>query len=163
MYPKSGQSEDMQVDSEFIPADEFARFIDRMPEVCVEVVLRIDGRVLLARRTNEPAKGEWFWPGSRLYKGEQLLAAAHRVAAEELGIGIEIVERLGVNAHFWERSPLPGSPSRHTVNVVFLAEPAQADPDIALNDEHSELRLVDDADTEFHPYVTRYFDEYDLP
>ena len=41
-----------------------------MPQPCVDLVVEYEGGILLTRRQNEPAKGEWFWPGSRLYKGE---------------------------------------------------------------------------------------------
>ncbi|MFB6113948.1 MAG: NUDIX domain-containing protein [Halodesulfurarchaeum sp.] len=153
----------MDVHDEFIPDADFASFIDRMPEVCVEVVLRVEKTVLLARRTNEPAKGEWFWPGSRLYKGEGLEVAAKRVAREELGIEVDAVSRLGVNSHFWDRSPLPGSPSRHTVNVVFVAEPRTGSPRIELNDEHDDYRFVSEPRPDLHEYVRRYFEEYDIP
>lgn len=152
----------MDVHSTHIPSEEFARFIAQMPQVCVEVVLRTPKGVLLGKRTNEPARGEWFWPGGRLYKGEKLEEAAHRIAAEELGVEIEIVNRLGVHSHFWERSSLPGAPSRHTVNVVFLVEPANG-RSIELNDEHSTSRFVEGIEDDFHEYVRLYFDEYDLP
>ena len=38
--------------------------------MCIEVVLEADAGVLLAKREIEPRV--WFWPGSRLYKGEEL-------------------------------------------------------------------------------------------
>ena len=59
----------MEIHDDWVPADTYADFVAHMPQVCVEVVLERDGGVLVARRTNEPAAGEWFWPGSRLYKG----------------------------------------------------------------------------------------------
>ncbi|MFB6266431.1 MAG: NUDIX domain-containing protein [Halodesulfurarchaeum sp.] len=147
----------------FIPGDEFAGFIEKLPEACVEVVLRTERGVLLAKRTNEPAKGEWFWPGSRLYKGEGLQTAAKRVAREELGIQVSVEEQLGTHGHFWETSALPGGPSRHTVNVVYLVEPVVEDPDIALNEEHSEYRFETEAREDDHEYVRRYFREHELP
>jgi len=55
-----------------VPESLFGRCLDRLPQICVEPLLVHDGAVLLARRTNEPAAGEWFWPGGRLYKGERL-------------------------------------------------------------------------------------------
>ncbi len=152
----------MRVQDEHIPDEEFAGFIERMPEVCVEVVLRTDRGVLLARRTNEPAKDEWFWPGSRLYKGETLDDAAHRVAAEELGIEVDLEGRLGVYGHFWDTSPLPGSPSRHTVNVVFLASPAEDPPDISLDSQHSDYRYVTSVEPDLHEYVRLYLEDGDL-
>lgn len=152
----------MDVDDEYIPEATFATCLDRLPQVCVEVVLERDGAVLLARRTNAPAAGEWFWPGSRLYKGELLDAAAHRVAREELDITVDLDERLGVHSHFWTESSVSGVSERHTVNVVFRATPAVPDPGVSLDEQHSEFRWLSEPEPELHEYVRRYIDEYEL-
>jgi len=152
----------MDVHDEFVPEETFREFIERMPQVCVEAVVeRDDGAVLLARRTNEPVKGEWFWPGSRLYKGEHLEDAARRVGREELGLDLTVGDRLGVYEHRWEASA-PG-PSRHTVNIVFRARAADPDgqlsaADVTLDDQHDAVRFVQPAaiDEGYHEYVQRY-------
>jgi colanic acid biosynthesis protein WcaH len=151
----------MDIHDEFVPEETFREFVARMPQVCVEVVVgREDGAVLLARRTNRPAAGEWFWPGSRLYKGERLADAARRVGREELGLELAVADRLGVYEYRWETSA-PG-PSRHTVNVVFLAGPADRSDlttaDVTLDDQHDAARFVHpgDVDDGHHEYVRRY-------
>ena len=152
----------MEVHDEYIPAEEFAAFTERLPEVCVELVLQTSRGVLLAKRTNDPVKGEWFWPGGRLYKGEELEAAAHRVAAAELGIEVDLGDRLGVYSHFWDTSQLPGSPSRHTVNVVYLATPVSDPPAVSLDDQHSDYRYVTEVEPSLHEYVRQYLEDGDL-
>lgn len=147
----------MEVHDEYVPEETFREFVARLPQVCVEVVVEQDDRVLLARRTNEPVAGEWFWPGGRLYKGEQLDDAARRVGREELGLDLVLGDRLGVYAHFWETSA-PG-PSRHTVNLVYRAStPADLPGAVALDDQHDAVRLVhpEDVDEAYHEYVRRY-------
>jgi len=152
----------MDVHDEYVPEDLFAEFTARMPQVCVEVVLDTDEGVLLAKRTNEPAKGEWFWPGGRLYKGENLEPAARRIAREELGIDVAVEERLGVYSHFWETSAVADAPSRHTVNVVFRVRPAGPDVEIDLDDQHEAVRFLAEPDPELHEYVRRYIEDHDL-
>lgn len=133
-----------------------------MPQVCVEVVVeRTDGSVLLAHRTNEPVRGEWFWPGSRLYKGEWLEDAARRVGHEELGLDLSLGDRLGVYEHRWETSA-PG-PSRHTVNVVFRARVSDTTDELStaavtLDEQHDDVRFVrpDRIDGQYHEYVQQY-------
>lgn len=151
----------MDIHDEFVPEETFGDCLATMPQVCVEVVVAHDGGVVLARRTNEPAAGEWFWPGGRLYKGEQLDAAAERIAREELGLAVDIDRQLGVHAHFWDTASVPGADSRHTVNVVFLISPA-AEFDISLDDQHDEWRVVRSLDESAHEYVTEYVDAHDL-
>jgi len=146
----------MDVRDEFIPPEEFATVLNRVPQVCVEVVLESDAGVLLAHRTNEPAKGEWFWPGSRLYKGERVEDAARRVAREELGVEVTVEERVGVYDHFWQRSRVDGVEARHTVNIVFRVRRADPDAEIVLDDQHDDYRFVTGEEDGLHEYVRAY-------
>lgn len=151
---------EMEVHDEFIPEDTFSEFIARMPQVCIDLILETEDGFLLAKREIEP--NVWFWPGSRLYKGEELTEAAHRIAREELNIDIEIQDQYGPYAHFWENSPVEGSPSRHTVNPVFHVTPANQDYEIRLDEQHSEYRFVNQMDSGFHKYVRLYLEDNDL-
>jgi hypothetical protein len=60
----------MKIHDEFLPEETFATCLNHMPQPCVDPVVEYAGGILLTRRQNEPAKGEWFWPG--LYRGEPL-------------------------------------------------------------------------------------------
>lgn len=156
----SEPGESLPVHDEFVPEAEFAAFLDRMPQVCVELVVETADGILLAKRTNHPAV--WFWPGGRLYKGERLEAAAHRIASEELDIEVDILDQIGPYAHFWDASDLDGASSRHTVNVVYHVTPANDDFDIELDDQHSDYRFVTRIEPELHEYVRRYLRDNDL-
>lgn len=151
----------MEVDDERIPDDLFASFLRRMPQVSVELVLERDGSVLLVRRTNEPAKGEWFWPGSRLYKGERLRDGARRLAREELDTDVDLCCRVGVYGHRWESGNLPDVETAHTVNVVYHAHLPERMDTIELDDQHRAYRFVDTIDPDFHDYVKRYIQDTD--
>jgi colanic acid biosynthesis protein WcaH len=151
----------MDVHEEFIPAETFATCLEHVPQPCVDLVVEHDGGILLTRRQNEPAKGEWFWPGSRLYKGERLDDAVHRVAREELGLETVDVERLGVSEHFWETSSVDGVDSRHTIPVVYRVVPA-AGQSITLDSQHDTYRVVTESPTDANEYVVEYFERFDL-
>ncbi|MFB6140062.1 MAG: NUDIX domain-containing protein [Halosimplex sp.] len=153
----------MDVHDEFIPEAEFATVLERVPQVCVEVVLEreADEGVLVARRTNEPAKGEWFWPGGRLYKGERLDDAARRVAREELGVDVALEGRLGVYEHFWDRSRIDGVDSRHTVNIVYRVRQTDPDAGIELDEQHDDYRFVTGDEDGLHEYVRAYLADLD--
>ena len=152
----------MDVHDEHIPESTFGACLDALPQVCVEVLLERDGAFLVARRTNEPASGEWFWPGSRLYKGERLVDAARRVAREELGVEVTVDKRVGVYSHFWDATSVAGADSRHTVNVVYRVHERDPGADIVLDDQHDGYRFVTAPADDCHEYVQRYFAELDL-
>jgi colanic acid biosynthesis protein WcaH len=153
----------MDVQDERIPEERFAEHLAAMPQVCVELVVDgPEGGVLLVKRTNRPAQWEWFWPGSRLYRGEELEPAARRVAREELGIQVGVRDLLGVQSHFWTETSVEGLDDRHTVNVVYHVEPVDDDPDIELDDQHSDYRYLREPERGLHEYVQAYIEEYDL-
>lgn len=152
----------MDIHDERIPDESFAAFLDTMPQVSVEIVLEHDGSVLLVRRTNDPAKGEWFWPGTRLYKGETFEHAVRRLAREELGIEVTIRSRVGVYNHFWETANLPNVETTHTVNVVYHVRLANDLNELVLDGQHDEFRFVDRIEPDLHEYVKRYLDDSGL-
>jgi colanic acid biosynthesis protein WcaH len=150
----------MEVNDRRIPDEQFEAFLDEMPQVCVELVLDTEDGVFLARRTGKPRL--WFWPGSRLYKGETLSAAAHRVGREELGIEVNLVERLGVHSHFWDSTETDEGVSRHTVNIVYRAAPADEAYDIHLDEQHADYRFLSEREPGLHEHVQEYIEQYDL-
>ncbi len=152
----------METDDERIPEDLYSEFLSRLPQVSVELFLENDGEVLLCRRNNRPQKGEWFWPGSRLRKGEELREAARRVAEEELGIEIEIKDFLGVYSHFWEESAFEGVDTLHTVNVVFHVVPEGDPEDITLDGQHGDFEFFSEIRPEFHEHVKKYMQDSGL-
>jgi colanic acid biosynthesis protein WcaH len=156
----TGRNVGMDVHDEFIPEDEFATIIDAVPQVCVEVLLEGEDGILVARRTNDPASGEWFWPGGRIYKGERLTDAARRVAREELGVDVDVVDRFGVYSHFWDASSVDGADSRHTVNVVYRVRQRAPDAEIVLDDQHDDYRFITGVENGLHEYVQQYLDDY---
>lgn len=152
--------QDMELRDDYISEELFAEFIERMPQVCVELIVESEDGILLAKRNGDPPI--WFWPGSRLFKGEKLPEAAHRIAQEELGIEIDIKDQYGPYEHFWENSPVTGSPSRHTVNTVFHTIPANESFSIDIDDQHSDYRFISEVESDLHEYVRLYIEENEL-
>jgi len=86
----------------WIPDDEWRTIVANVPIVSVDLLIRTDDGLLFGKRTNEPAKGYWFPPGGRVRKFETREEAVHRVAREECGLKMEIVESLGAFEHVYE-------------------------------------------------------------
>ena len=75
---------------------EFREIYSKVPRLCVDILIRHNGRFLLTKRKISPYKGLWHLPGGTVYFGETVEGAALRVARDELGIGAHVVKLLGV-------------------------------------------------------------------
>ena len=87
-----------------------------------------EGRLLLARRADS---GLWELPGGKQRPGEDLAACLAREIAEELGVAVEVLERLGLVR---ERGD-----GRHLDLYCFACRLLEGEPRAL---EHLELRWV---------------------
>jgi 8-oxo-dGTP diphosphatase len=91
----------------------------RNPFPTVDIIIRVDGKIVLIERKNEP-KG-WALPGGFVDYGESLEAAATREAAEETGLELKDLRQFGAYSD-------PGrDPRQHNISFVFTAE-GQGEP-----------------------------------
>lgn len=86
----------------------------RNPFPTVDVIIRMDDKIVLIERKNEP-KG-WALPGGFVDYGESFETAAIREAKEETGLELENLRQFGAYSD-------PGrDPRQHNVSVVFTAD-----------------------------------------
>lgn len=72
----------------------------KVTEVAVGVLVRPDGRYLLAQRLiGKPYEGYWEFPGGKLEAGESVEAALARELHEELGIAVTECHRWHMLEH----------------------------------------------------------------
>lgn len=140
----------------WIPEEEWATVVRNVPVVSVDLVVRTPDGVLLLERTNRPAKGEWFVPGGRVRKGERLVEAVHRVAREELGVEVEIEERLGAYEHLYDDAETPDAGGKHYLANGFLVSTDATEFD--LDDQHGAARVFETPPADLHPYVRAYLE-----
>jgi colanic acid biosynthesis protein WcaH len=70
-----------------IPDELYAQIQRSLPIACVDLLVTdAAGRVLMLRRRNPPARGEWWFPGGRVLFGERRHEAALRKLREECGL-----------------------------------------------------------------------------
>lgn len=144
-------------DRGWIPNEVWAAIVRHVPIVSVDLVVSFDGQVVLGKRRNEPAKGEWFVPGGRVHKHERLVEAVHRVAQAELGVEVTITECLGVYEHFYETADVADADGKHYVANGFVVR-ATDDP-TAADGQHSDLRAFAEVPEDLHPYVAQYLQD----
>jgi ADP-ribose pyrophosphatase YjhB (NUDIX family) len=95
----------------------------RNPLVTVDVIIEINGGIVLIERANTPQG--WALPGGFVDYGESLEAAAVREAGEETSLRVKLTEQ------FFTYSEPGRDPRHHTISTVFIAAasgtPAAAD------------------------------------
>jgi ADP-ribose pyrophosphatase YjhB (NUDIX family) len=73
------------------------------PKVVGCTIPERDGRILLTRRTINPARGRWTFPGGYVDFGETVTDAAMRETLEETGLAVDLTGLVGVYTY-------PGAP-----------------------------------------------------
>ncbi|MGB9953261.1 GDP-mannose mannosyl hydrolase [Haloarcula marismortui] len=149
----------MPAEEKPIPPSEWQVIVKNVPLVSVDLVVEYDGGILLGKRENEPAKGEWFVPGGTVLKNETRTEAAHRVAEEELGESVVIDECLGTYEHFYDTSEIGSVDSKHYVATAYRCHLEYDEPNFSGDDQHSSLDVFYPPFSDLHLYVERYFDD----
>jgi len=122
--------------------EKFLDVIDSTPLVSIDLLLEDkDGRVLLGKRRNKPAKDFWFVPGGRVRKNERLSDAIIRISMTELGIEITIdqAQLMGAFDHIYADN----FAGKEGINTHYVAMGYQvkmiADLSIEADDQHSDM------------------------
>jgi 8-oxo-dGTP diphosphatase len=114
----------------------------RLPRVVVGAAIVRDGR-LLAQRRAAPASlaGRWELPGGRVEPGESEPAALRRECAEELGVRIRVIHRVGPDLPLGQ----PGGALADTLLRIYTAHLLADSPEPRAV-EHAGLAWVAAAD-----------------
>lgn len=127
----------------FIPDNVYDQITKQLPIASVEALIVIDKALLFLRRKNYPAKEEWWFPGGRILKGENLEQALRREVREETGLEISSYKLINVYSRVF--------PERQDITVVYLCKCKEGK--VKLNGEHSEYRLFAENPAGLHPYL----------
>lgn len=104
--------------------EDFIKIIDSTPLVSIDLIVRdLEGNILMGKRINQPAKGNWFVPGGRIKKGEVIDNAITRIGGAELGVKLNRNDGrlIGIFEHFYETN-FAGIQGVHTQYVVIAYE-----------------------------------------
>ena len=135
-----------------IPKDIYQKIHFSVPIACIDVVIVKNNKILLCKRTNKPAQGEFWLPGGRVYKGETLAEAVSRKTLQETDLQTQKIKKIGIDETMFEDGPF-GS-STHTINVIYLVTTKKGE---VINDlQHDEYLWADLKTKNLHPYVRKY-------
>ena len=135
----------------YIPEKKFREIEKLMPFASFNaIIVDSEGRVLVMKRNNEPAKGLYWFPGGRIKIGQSFEEALKEQIQEETGLDwseVEIVKVASVSSSVFK--------TRHYVETNFLLRKL-SNSKIRLNQEHSDFKWVDSKELnseEFVPYL----------
>lgn len=115
----------------WVPSSLYDQMVKFTPIPSVEAIIVSNGSLLFLKRNNNPVKGQWWFPGGRIRKGESLEEALFREVKEETGLNVIEYKLVNVYSRVF--------PDRHDITIVYLCK---CDVDaVTLNDEHSEYRF----------------------
>lgn len=144
--------------TEWIPEEEWQIIVANVPIVSVDLLVECPDGIVLGKRTNEPASGEWFVPGGRVRKGERLEDAVHRIGHDELGVDIEIQDKLGTFEHFYDTSDV-GSEKHYVAHGFHVRT---EDTVFESDTQHGEIAVFDEVPSGLHEHVEAYLDASEL-
>ena len=153
-------ADSMAGSSTFIDDILFRGIIENTPLVSLDLVVRWEGKVLLGRRLNKPAKDYWFTIGGRILKNEKLDDTIRRIARDELGVVLGSKPRfVGVFEHLYDDSIYEGV-STHYINLVYEVEIDDL-PDLP-REQHDTYRWFSISELleseEVHRYIKEIFE-----
>jgi colanic acid biosynthesis protein WcaH len=101
-----------------IPENIYAQIVHLMPIPCVDLLVEdLEGRILLIKRANDPAKGQWWFPGGRVHYLETRMQAAERKLKEECGLEAFQIKEMGTYDVILD---MPGDEKqRHGITTIF--------------------------------------------
>jgi colanic acid biosynthesis protein WcaH len=117
----------------FIDEKTFKTIASLMPIPSIEaVIINSKNNLLVLKRNNPPAKGEWWFPGGRVRRGETFFQTLTRKVKEETGLEVKVLGFIGVYERIFRE--------RHDIPIVFLCR--CEDENVILNSEHSEYKFL---------------------
>lgn len=136
----------------YLPEETFREVEKLVPLASLNlVIMDEEERILVMKRTYEPAKGLYWYPGGRIKRGQSLEEALKNQIREETGLGwtqVKVVKVLSVDSNIFK--------TRQTININFLIKKKKGS-EVKLNPQHSDFKWLKPEEFErenLTPYLT---------
>jgi ADP-ribose pyrophosphatase YjhB (NUDIX family) len=129
--------------TDYLPARLFNKIMKCLPIVSAEALISTDEGLLLLKRNNKPVKGEWWFPGGRIRKGESPEEALRREVKEETNLDLDDCKLINVYSRIF--------PERHDITVAYFCKTKPGK--IVLNREHSKYAFFKRLPHDLHPCI----------
>lgn len=97
-----------------LTGEEYEYIYQRVPRVCVDLIVSTPKGVVLTKRSLPPAIGKWAFPGGGIKYGESIEGALRRISWEELRAEV-------LNYRFFSIDEYPpGDDWRHSIGLSYI-------------------------------------------
>ena len=142
---------------ENLPVEDFKKALQSLPISCVDIVVRNNkNKVLLMKRKEKPAEGEWWFPGGRIFKNEKIIDTIARKLKDEVGLNEYCYpEQIGTFETIFDDGPF--EQQSHTINTTYLVDLidiSKMQTEVSINEKYSsDYRWVDGNEDFISKYV----------
>ena len=137
----------------YIAQKKYNKILKRIPIICVDLLIINDGKCLLLKRDNEPAKGQYWFPGGRINKLESIKDAALRKAKEETNLDCEFIKMVTLEETIFLKNENMNT-DVHTVNICCQLVTATIVP-LQIDKYHKDYKWVNQQNDSYHKSVNR--------
>lgn len=147
------------------PPESYLSVIKNTQLISVDLLVKCNGKYLLGKRNNNPARGFWFVPGSRVYKGESLATAVSRVMNSELGLtNYTDCQLLGVYDHCYRTNFANTEFGTEYIVFAHMLDITEDEAKkIVTDDQHEEMAWFSESEilerADVHVNNKRYFQD----
>lgn len=115
--------------------EEFKAIYSKVPRISVDLVISLDGGIVLILRALESYKNQWHLPGGTVFYKEKIIDAVKRIAKDETGLDVSVEELLGYIEYESEEKERGFG---YTIGMVFAC--TKIGGTICLNEDGSDLK-----------------------
>lgn len=116
--------------------EEFQTIYSKVPRLCVDILVKKSGGVVLTRRNSNAWKGRWNLPGGTIHYRETIAAAVARILQEEMGVEGRILREI---AHIEYFSEVEERGYGYSISMVFECVIEGELPEI--NEDGEEIKI----------------------
>lgn len=142
----------------FVAQELYSQILQVMPIPCVDLLVTDGaGNVLLLLRKNDPAAGQWWFPGGRVLFGEKREDAARRKLKEECGLVATQFQEIGTFDLFLD---IGQNERVHSITTLFKIQ-VESGVEIRLDQQSQEARwFTPDERSKYglHPFISMSLD-----
>lgn len=119
--------------------EEFVYIYSRVPRLGVDLIVKKDNGIVFVKRSIDPYKGMWHFPGGTVLFDETVDQAISRVVKGELNLKVLSKEYLGIIEYLSEPDDRFLKKHRHTICPIFLIE---ANEELKKDADASEVKVL---------------------